>query len=115
MRLNLNEYRNAPYFKLNNAKVNFKNEPSIKQQIEQLPVFDKVKLTYVIHYDFNKAFDVANIGAVADKFFSDALVEAGKLTDDNFKYVSQVSYKFGSIDKVNPRIEVYIHHESEES
>lgn len=108
LRLNLNEYRNAPYFKLNQAKIAFKEEPSIKSQLLNLPQYSRIHLRYIVHYPTNREFDVANICAVADKFFSDALVEYGKLPDDNFKFIPQVTYCFGSIDKHNPRIEVEI-------
>lgn len=108
MRLNLNEYRNAPYFKLNQAKIAFKQDINVNYQISQLPKLNKVRLVYIVYFDRNALFDVANVCSVVDKFFSDALVEAGKLEDDNYHYVTEVIYKFGGIDKVNPRVEVEI-------
>ncbi|MFR7882299.1 MAG: hypothetical protein ACLU5J_13130 [Christensenellales bacterium] len=40
------------------------------------------------------------------------MTEVGKWKDDNYTVIKEVTYKFGSIDKDNPRVEVII--ESEE-
>jgi len=55
-----------------------------------------------------RLFDVGNVGSVVEKFFLDALVEFGKLEDDNYLFCPEVIYQFGSVDKLNPRIEVHI-------
>ena len=91
--LNLNQYRNAHFYKLNNAKIEYKAI---------------IKLTYVVYPKTSREFDISNVCSIVDKFFSDALVELGKLPDDNFKYIPEISYKIGEKDKDNPRVEIII-------
>lgn len=104
--LNLNQYRNAHFYKLNNAKIEYK--AFMRSQIELLPELPAIRLTYVVYPKTNREFDISNVCSIVDKFFSDALVELGKLPDDNFKFISEVVYKFGEKDKDNPRVEIII-------
>ena len=104
MILNLNQYRNAHYFKLNNSKTSYK--AVMKTQIEQLPVFNKVSITYTVFFGSKRKTDISNVCSIVDKYFCDALVELGKLPDDNYDYIKEVIYKFGGIDKTNPRVEI---------
>ena len=104
--INLNVYRNAHYQILNKAKQTFKE--MVMNEIKQLPFFNSISLTYVLYPQTHRKQDVANICSVVDKFFCDALTEAGKLTDDNYDYLKNIHYCFGSVDPNNPRVEVYI-------
>ena len=104
--INLNAYRNEHYISLNKAKIVFKEV--INTQIKNLPIFGKVRLHYYLFPKTNRELDVNNICSVADKFFCDALVEAGKITDDNYKYIPSSTFTFGHVDKENPRVEVYL-------
>ena len=49
-----------------------------------------------------------NTVSIIDKFFEDALVVHGIITDDNFKVVPMVIGKIGEYDKSNPRVSVTI-------
>ena len=102
--LNLNIYRNAHYQTLNRMKVEFGSE--VSELISTLPVFKWVNLTYTLYPKTRRLCDVSNICSIVDKFFCDALVNQGKLEDDNYQIVKQVTYKFGQIDKKNPRVTV---------
>ena len=106
--LNLNNYRNAHYHLLNIAKTNF-NE-IIYNDIKNFKTISKnnISLIYTVYKNDRRKFDVANVCSVLDKFFCDALVDAGILIDDNYDYIKQVTYKFGGIDKNNPRVDVEI-------
>lgn len=104
--LNMNTYRNAHYQTLNKAKVIFKE--MISPFLGDLPCFNKVELTYILYPGTKHLQDISNICCVADKFFCDAMTETGKWEDDNYTVIGKVSYLFGSVDKENPRIEVYI-------
>lgn len=106
MILNLNKYRNAHYFRLNNSKRSYKS--IMKEQIEALPLFNKISLTYTVFLGSKREVDISNICSIVDKYFCDALVELGKLPGDNYKFIQEVSYKFGGIDKDNPRVEINI-------
>ena len=104
--VNLNIYRNAHHFTLNSAKIAFKE--AIQDQVNKLPFLHKIKLHYRVFAPSNRKIDTMNVGSIADKFFCDALVEAGKLTDDNYDYLLYNGFEFGGIDKENPRVEVTI-------
>ena len=104
--LNLNAYRNAHYMVLNKTKMEFKDV--MREQIEKLPAMNKVRLTYVLFVSSNRRCDLTNMISVIDKYFEDALVELGKLPDDNFNYVPELVFRFGNVDPSNPRVEIYI-------
>jgi len=76
----------------------------ITQQVEDLPQLGKVQLHYKIYYENNRKFDIDNILSVVGKFTQDALVELGKLEDDNYEYITKVTGSFGGVDRENPRI-----------
>lgn len=104
--LNLNTYRNTQAFVLNKVKQLYTD--IMLKEIEPLPVFDKVRLTYTVYTGSSHKSDVMNWTSVVDKFFQDTMVKAGKLTDDNYQYVPEVISRFGGIDKNNPRVEILI-------
>ena len=58
--------------------------------------------------DVLRKFDLDNVGSVIAKFTHDVLTEAGILVDDNYSILKELIYKFGGIDKDNPRCEVTI-------
>lgn len=104
--LNLNAYRNAHHMVLNKAKVNFGE--LVKNQVQALPVMDKVALSYTLFPGTRHKMDISNICSVVDKFFCDVLVKEGRLPDDNYEHVLGVQYLFGQYDKGNGRVEVKI-------
>lgn len=104
--LNLNNYRNAHYFMLNQAKKEYKE--TVLPQLENLPRFSKINITYTVYPQSLRKFDLANVCSIVDKFFCDALVESGHLEDDNYTYIPNVTYLMGTIDKNNPRVEIRI-------
>ena len=104
--LNLNAYRNEHHMSLNNAKANFKK--IMEEQIRELPKFTKIRITYVFYPGTKHLSDVSNACTIVDKFFADALVELGKLPDDNYLYIPELVFRMGSIDRENPRVEIFI-------
>jgi len=104
--VNLNNYRNEHPFLLNKAKIMYKEV--IKRQVDLLPTYSIVRLTYTYFPRDRRQSDLGNVCSVHDKFFADALVEAGKLPDDNHKFIPEILFRFGSIDKNHPRVEVLI-------
>ena len=103
--LNLNGYRNWQFQLNNQLKKTFKIK--VANTIRSLtPVTKVCKVTYTIYYPTKRLFDIDNIGSVITKFTHDALVEFDILEDDNYKCVSEIVYKFGGIDKENPRCDV---------
>lgn len=104
--LNLNQYRNTHYRTLNTCKINYKSY--MAPQITGSCKFKKVVCIYTVWKDSKRAFDLGNVCSVHEKFFEDALVELGKLEDDNVKFIPLVIYKEGGVDKENPRVEIEV-------
>lgn len=105
--LNLNPYRNAKYHLLNDSKIKYKEV--MKSQIDKLPVLkEPIHVIYTVYPATARLCDISNVCCIVDKFFMDALVENGKLSDDNYTIVPEVIYRFGSVDKLNPRVEIEI-------
>lgn len=105
-RLNLNEYRNAHYHVLNQAKINYKSHMS--EQISKLPKMSKIGVEYRLFVGSRRRCDVMNICSIVDKFFCDALTELGKIMDDDYDHLPAINYRFGGYDKNNPRVEIII-------
>lgn len=105
--LNLNSYRNTHFQILNKAKVLF--EEVVRPLLKSIPVIEECTLEYTLYPGTSHLSDVSNICSIVDKFFCDTLVSAGKLADDNYTVVKSVKYLIGSIDRINPRVDVVIH------
>lgn len=105
-RLNLNEYRNTHFRTLNTVKINYKL--AMQSQISSGPKFSRIACIYTVYPPNKRSFDLGNVCCVHEKFFEDALVELGKLPDDNIDYIPTVIYQFGEIDANNPRVEVEV-------
>lgn len=105
--LNLNNYRNTHYRVLNNAKVTYKMY--MKKQIEKLPRLQPpIQITYTVFKGDKRNCDIGNICSVHQKFFEDALVELGKLPDDNHNMIKRSIFEWGGIDKLNPAVMIMI-------
>lgn len=103
---NLNSYKNTHYRTTNEMKKEFKE--IITDDVLDLPTMEKIKVHFVMHYENNRVFDIDNFLSIVSKFSCDALVELGRLPDDNFKYITQVTGTVGAIDKENPHVEMRI-------
>lgn len=77
-------------------------------QISKLPCLDRVEIHYKLFPKTKRLCDINNIISVTDKWFCDALVELGKLSDDNYKFIPRTCSEFGEVDKHNPRVEITI-------
>lgn len=105
--LNLNNYRNTHYRVLNNAKVTYKMY--MKKQIEKLPKLQPpIQITYTVFKGDKRNCDIGNICSIHQKFFEDALVELGKLPDDNHNMIKRSIFEWGGIDRLNPCVQVMI-------
>ena len=104
--LNLNNYRNAHYRILSNAKKIYAE--NLVDRISHPKYEEPVVLTYTYYAKSRRRLDVSNPCSIIDKFTCDALVKAGVLEDDSSKQIKQVIYKYGGIDKENPRCELVI-------
>lgn len=106
--LNLNIYRNTNHFVLNKAKELWKDVVKVALSETLRPLIPPLHFTYTIYQPTGRAFDVSNVCSIIDKFTADALQEFGIIADDSYKYIPIITYKFGGIDKENPRAELEI-------
>ncbi len=104
--LNLNNYRNAHYRILSNAKKIYAE--NLVDRISHPKYEEPVVLTYTYYAKSRRRLDVSNPCSIIDKFTCDALVKAEVLEDDSSKQIKKVIYKYGGIDKDNPRCELVI-------
>lgn len=79
---------------------------SIRQCIRGIKIENPVFMEYT-WIEPNKRRDKDNISSFGRKVIQDALVSAGVLKDDGWRYVEGFSDRF-EVDKKNPRIEVLI-------
>jgi len=80
----------------------------ITDDVLDLPIMDKVKLHFVMHYENARKFDIDNFLSIVSKFSCDALVELGRLPDDDYTHIVQVTGTVGSLDRENPHVEMRI-------
>lgn len=104
--LNLNNYRNDHFQVLNNVKILY-TQTSI-DKLKDLAHLNRCAIFYELYFPTEARRDVGNVCSIIDKFFSDALVDSGKLPDDDFTHLPTIIFNFGGIDKINPRVVVYI-------
>lgn len=108
--LNMNNYRNWHYQTLNSTKIMFKE--AVKDQINILPnlteLWGVICFQYRLYPPNFAERDLNNTVSVVDKYFADALVELGKLKDDNCSFLKAYSCEARDVDKSNPRLEVVI-------
>ena len=100
--LNLNVYRNTSFRELSSWKKLFSIE--VEPLIKHLPTMNKIRIEYRLYPASARTMDVSNICCIVDKFFTDALVESGKIPDDSYKHLDQVLYTYGSVSQNNPHV-----------
>lgn len=111
--LNMNTYRNAPFHELSDMKIKFAE--LVQNQIATCPQFNWVTFKYIHFPGSAREVDTNNVCSIVDKFFCDAFVKAGKLEDDNRKFLRGTEFLPGEIDRNNPRIELHITGELKEN
>lgn len=78
----------------------------IYRQLPKVRVTGPVKMHYR-WYEKNRRRDLDNISSFGRKVIQDALVQAGVLPDDGWKYIKGFTDEF-YVDAENPRIEVIL-------
>lgn len=105
--LNLNVYRNLHHHHLNTQKQNFHAE--VKSKLADLPYMEQIAVHYEIWVPRNNRVDTMNVGSITDKYFSDTLVEAKKIMDDNYNHIVATSFSFGGVDPMNGHANITIY------
>lgn len=93
--INLNVYRNLHHHHLNTQKKNFADE--VKPLLRDKPKAERVWIHYTVFSPRNGRLDTMNVGSIADKYFSDTMVEAGKIPDDNMNHIVLSTFSFGGV------------------
>lgn len=107
---NLNQYKNSHYRLTNTMKKEFK-EIITDDVLEIVPEnMQRIKVHFKIFYENKRKFDLDNVISIVSKFSLDALTELGRIPDDNYENVVQITGTFGGVDKENPRVEMRIKH-----
>ena len=94
--LNLNLYRNMPFHQNNSLKKELK-----RHVMPMLPTdthYEQFELDYELFLPNLLKRDISNVLSIVDKFFADALVEAGVVPDDNYEHLKRVVYRYGGMD-----------------
>lgn len=105
--VNLNIYRNLHHHHLNTQKKNFTDE--VMPLLRNMPRAEQIWIHYTIFAPSNRRLDTMNIGSIADKYFSDTMVEAGKIPDDNNDHVVLVTFSFGGLSKMDGHAIATVH------
>lgn len=105
--LNLNQYRNLHYQSLNKAKVNYTT--LMGRQLRNIAkIVNPVYIQYTVYPGTKGRFDIGNICSIHMKFMEDALVHYGILPDDSYLQIPISQFRYGSVSKGNPYVEVRI-------
>lgn len=104
--LNLNVYRNLHYLVSNDAKEVYNKV--MGDQLENMKLKEKFSLLFVFYKKQNRKTDRSNVLSIVEKFFCDALVFHGCIEDDNDDIIMSSHYFSGGVDKISPRVEVFI-------
>ena len=106
--LNLNQYRNAHHYLLNDAKRDFAEIVKPRLRAAGIPPLVQIRMSFILYTRTATLCDVSNVCSIVDKFFSDCLTAEQIIPDDNRNHVLMVAYGFGGIDRVDPRVDVII-------
>lgn len=97
--VNLNIYRNLHHHHLNTQKKNFADE--VMPLLKDKPLAKQIWIHYKIYAPSNRRLDTMNVGSIVDKYFSDTMVEAGKIPDDNTDHIVLSTFSFGGLSKLD--------------
>ncbi len=113
--LGLNPYRNTHFQTLNKAKKLYADEvkkivlASAGENWEKAKtIVSPFRFVYTIYPATGRKFDLANVLPIIQKFTDDALIDLGIISDDSWKVIKAIDYRFGEIDRINPRCELEI-------
>jgi len=105
--VNLNIYRNLHHHHLNTQKKNFADE--VTPLLRDKPKAEQIWIHYTIYAPSNRRLDTMNVGSIADKYFSDTMVEAGKIPDDNQEHIVLSTFSFGGLSKMDGHAIATVH------
>ena len=115
--LNLNSYRNTHFQILNKAKAIYSEWIKAfvpfygdTECVSEHMIAPPYRFVYTVFPATARKFDLANVLPIIQKFTDDTLIELGIISDDSWKVIKAIDYRFGHIDKEYPRAELEIFH-----
>jgi len=107
MILNKNNERNWHFIVNNQVKVAYKE--AMESQLKPARVIEtRVFISLTYYKPTKRRSDRSNVLCIHEKFFCDALVEAGWLGDDNDDIIIWTTYQGSELDRKNPRVEITV-------
>lgn len=106
--LNLNNYRNTHYQVLSDAKIEYSKV--VKKEIGGVDwkIIEKAKIIFEYYHGSKRRVDKSNPCSIIEKFACDALTDIGLWVDDDSEHIPITEYRWGGVDKNNPRCELII-------
>lgn len=99
--LNLNNYRNAHYRVLNEAKVQYKMlvMAALQESGWDGTKFERCKVTFVYSHPNKRRNDKSNPCSIIEKFACDALTELKVWDDDDSEHIPETAYVYAGVEK----------------
>lgn len=104
--LNLNVYRNTHQMTLNTAKRIYCEQ--VKPQMEGVKLRTPISIRFRYYKPTRRESDKANVLAIVEKFFCDALEHWGCIPRDNDEIIFRQSYLETVYDKNKGRVEIEV-------
>jgi Holliday junction resolvase RusA-like endonuclease len=103
--LNLNNYPHWGFFVYNMVKHAYCEQLN---ELSGLVLKTPIQVNFTLYRGNQRKGDRANVLAVHEKMFCDALTHYGAIEDDNDDIIISSHYKTGEVDIKNPRVEIEI-------
>jgi len=100
--VNWNNINNSHHHQYNKCKHLFSE--AVQPLLKDVGSAEEVALVFTLYPPTKRRYDLSNVCGAVDKFFCDALVELGRVEDDNYHYLPYVEYKFGGVEPKNGRV-----------
>ena len=97
LKLSMNVFKRMHWGSQNKCKQDYHD--LVEGFVDSLPKFKWLKPSYTLYFEGNRVKDLDNYWFPCHKFLMDALVEKGKIQDDNYKYVKGFDVEFGDAGK----------------
>lgn len=104
--INLNYYRN--WHRMTESQVKKAYAKIAIDKLKGLKFKPPIKILLTYFKPTARRSDRSNVLCIHEKYFCDAMVEAGCIEDDNDKFLFSTKYEGGEKDKNNPRVEILI-------
>ncbi len=106
--INLNYYRNWHRYTESSVKKAYHKLAIEALRLANVPYMSMCRLEFQLHKRTRQQKDKANFLSIHEKYFCDAMVEAGILTDDTDDYIIEQHYHQSLINPDDPCVVIKI-------